>query len=119
VFGFDAGFGLDVFSTLAGLATAVRDGDATAIAGSSATLDARADDVRNGLGSVGSRSALVDGLETALGDRKLALTEQRASLEDADPAAAAIEMTRAAQAYEAALAAIARTSQISLLQFLR
>jgi flagellar hook-associated protein 3 FlgL len=119
VFGFDAGYGLDVFSTLADLATAVRDGDPTAISDASATLDERAGDIRNALGSVGSRSALIDGLETALGDRKLALTEQRASIEDADPAAAAIEMTRAAQAYEAALAAVARTSQISLLQFLR
>jgi flagellar hook-associated protein 3 FlgL len=119
VFGFDAGPGLDVFSALADLATAVRNGDGAGITTAATTLDARADGVRNALGNVGSRAALINGLETALGDRKLALTEQRAGIEDADPAAAAIEMTRAAQAYEAALAAVARTSQISLLQFLR
>jgi flagellar hook-associated protein 3 FlgL len=119
VFGFDAGYGLDVFSALADLASAVRDGDADGIAAGSATLDARADDVRSALGSVGSRAALVDGLETALGDRKFTLTEQRTGIEDADPATAAIDLTRASQAYEAALAAVARTSQISLLNFLR
>jgi flagellar hook-associated protein 3 FlgL len=119
VFGFGAGAGLDVFSALADLATAVRAGDTAAITTSCTTLDARADDVRNALGSVGSRSALVDGIENALGDRKLALAEQRSSIEDADPAASAIELTRAAQAYESALAAVARTSQISLLDFLR
>ena len=37
----------------------------------------------------------------------------------ANPLAPAIELTRAAQAYEAALAAVARTSQISLLDFIR
>jgi flagellar hook-associated protein 3 FlgL len=119
VFGFNAGFGFDVFSALADLATAVREGDNVAIADSSATLDARADDVRNALGGVGSRTAIIEALESTLGDRKMALTEQRSSLEDADPAAAAIELTRAAQAYEAALAAVARTSQISLLDFIR
>jgi flagellar hook-associated protein 3 FlgL len=119
VFGFDAGYGLDVFSALADLSTAVRAGDTDAIGASAATLDARADDIRSALGAVGSRSALVNGLEISLGDRKQALTEQRTSIEDADPAAAAIELTRASQAYEAALAAIARTSSISLLDFLR
>jgi flagellar hook-associated protein 3 FlgL len=119
VFGFTAGGGLDVFTTLSQLATAVRAGDTTAIATQSATLDARADDIRNALGGVGSRTALLDGLENALGDRKLALTEQTSSLEDADPASAAIDLTRAAQSYEAALAAISRTAQISLLDFLR
>jgi flagellar hook-associated protein 3 FlgL len=119
VFGFTAGVGLDVFATLSQLATAVRAGDTAAIATQSATLDARADDIRNALGGVGSRTALLDGLENALGDRKLALTEQTSSLEDADPASAAIDLTRAAQSYEAALAAISRTAQISLLDFLR
>jgi flagellar hook-associated protein 3 FlgL len=119
VFGFDAGYGLDLFSTLADLATAVRDGDTDAIATNAATLDQRADGVRSALGAVGSRSALVDGIENALGDRKFTLTEQRSSIEDADPASAAIDLTRASQAYEAALAAISRTSQISLLNFLR
>jgi flagellar hook-associated protein 3 FlgL len=119
VFGFTAGVGLDVFTTLSQLATAVRAGDTAAIATQSATLDARADDIRNALGGVGSRTALLDGLENALGDRKLALTEQTSSLEDADPASAAIDLTRAAQSYEAALAAISRTAQISLLDFLR
>jgi flagellar hook-associated protein 3 FlgL len=119
VFGFTAGVGLDVFTTLSQLATAVRAGDTAAIATQSATLDARADGIRNALGGVGSRTALLDGLESALGDRKLALTEQTSSLEDADPASAAIDLTRAAQSYEAALAAISRTAQISLLDFLR
>jgi flagellar hook-associated protein 3 FlgL len=119
VFGFTAGVGLDVFTTLSQFATAVRAGDTAAIATQSATLDARADDIRNALGGVGSRTALLDGLENALGDRKLALTEQTSSLEDADPASAAIDLTRAAQSYEAALAAISRTAQISLLDFLR
>jgi flagellar hook-associated protein 3 FlgL len=119
VFGFTAGVGLDVFTTLSQLATAVGAGDTAAIATQSATLDARADDIRNALGGVGSRTALLDGLENALGDRKLALTEQTSSLEDADPASAAIDLTRAAQSYEAALAAISRTAQISLLDFLR
>jgi flagellar hook-associated protein 3 FlgL len=119
VFGFTAGAGLDVFTTLSQLATAVRAGDNAAIAAQSSTLDTRADDIRNALGGVGSRSALLDGLSTSLGDRKFALTTQKASLEDADPASAAIELTRASQSYEAALAAISRTSQISLLDFLR
>jgi flagellar hook-associated protein 3 FlgL len=119
VFGFTAGVGLDVFTTLSQLATAVRAGDTAAIATHGATLDARADDIRNALGGVGSRTALLEGLENALGDRKLALTEQTSSLEDADPASAAIDLTRAAQSYEAALAAISRTAQISLLDFLR
>ena len=58
----------------------------------SGTLDARADDVRNALGGVGSRTALLEGLSTSLGDRKFVLTEQKASLEDVDPASAAIEL---------------------------
>jgi flagellar hook-associated protein 3 FlgL len=119
VFGFAAGAGLDVFTTLAQLATAVRAGDTAAIGTHSSTLDARAADVRNALGGVGSRTALLEGLENALGDRKLSLTEQQSSIEDADAASAAIELSRAAQSYDAALAAVARTAQISLLDFLR
>ncbi len=119
VFGFDAGAGQDVFSALNQLAADVRSGDAAAISTAAGVVKDRATTLRESLGEVGTRAALVESAVSRVEDDKLTFASRLTEIEDIDIAEASVELARASQTYEAVLAMTARTQQLSLLDFLR
>jgi flagellar hook-associated protein 3 FlgL len=116
-FGFDSGD--DVFAVLTRMADNVRAGDAAAIADDTATLRARAVAVRDALGVVGSRAALIESATSRHEDDKISVAARLSEVEDVDVTAAAVQLKQASQAYEAVLTTIAMSQQRSLLDFLR
>jgi flagellar hook-associated protein 3 FlgL len=119
LFGLNAGVGSDVFSVLASLATAVRAGDQAGMTSASGLLEARAADILGGLGSVGARGSMLRAVRDNLSQQKLTLETRRSTIEDADMTQSAVELSRASLAYDAALAAVAKAHQRSLLDYLR
>lgn len=117
VFGFAAGD--DVFTVLSRLATSVRAGDGAAMTDDMATLGERATTVREALGQVGTRGALVESAVSRLEDDKVTFASRISELEDVNVAEAAVDLARASRTYEAVLAMTAKTQQLSLLDFLR
>ena len=117
VFGFTTGD--DVFGVLQRLAANVRSGDSAAIDADAAVLATRADDVRETLGQIGSRAALVESAVSRYEDAKVTFATRLSVIEDTDIAAASVELARASRSYEAVLAMAAQAQKLSLLDFLR
>jgi flagellar hook-associated protein 3 FlgL len=117
VFGFDTGD--DVFTVLGRLATDIRANDTAAIAADAATLAERATGVREALGQVGTRGALVEAAASRHEDDKVTYSTRISDLEDVNIAEAAVDLAKASKAYEAVLAMTARSQSLSLLDFLR
>ena len=84
-----------------------------------ATLGERATTVREALGQVGTRGALVESAVSRLEDDKVTFASRISELEDVNVAEAAVDLARASRTYEAVLAMTAKTQQLSLLDFLR
>ncbi len=117
VFGFDTAD--DVFAVLARLASNVRAGDDTASTADTGVLLTRAGALRGALGDVGSRAALVDSAASRHEDDKVTIASRVSEIEDVDVTEAAVKLAQASQSYEAILAMIAKSQQVSLLNFLR
>jgi len=84
-----------------------------------ADLDQRADVIRAGIGIVGSRANQIEGTRDT-GELQIeTLRGNRSRLEDADLAEAVMELAQAEGAYRSALAAAARLTMPSLVDFLR
>ncbi|MEM8745187.1 MAG: flagellar hook-associated protein FlgL [Actinomycetota bacterium] len=118
VFGDPAGPGGDVFAVLDRLADAVRDGDNAAMAVEQGRLDQAKTQIGNGLAEVGRRVAQLDELDVRTDVRKADLQERLSEIEDVDLAEAIVQSQNQENAYQAALAAVARSSPPSLIQFL-
>ena len=119
VFGFTAGPGNDVFAVLDQLAADTRAGNTAAVTTGIAALDTRSDGVRAALGLVGTRANQIQGTIDANGLQVATLRNNRSHLEDADMAESALNLAQAQTSYQAALAAAARLSMASLIDFLR
>lgn len=117
VFGFDSGD--DVFAVLARMSGNIRAGDDAATANDAAALADRATTLRDSLGEIGSRAALVDSAASRHEDDKITIASRISEVEDADVAQSAVKLMQASQSYEAVLAMVSRTQQRSLLDFLR
>jgi flagellar hook-associated protein 3 FlgL len=117
VFGFDSGD--DVFTVIARLADNVRSGNDAALAGDAAALADRATTVRDALGEVGTRAALVDSAASRHEDDKITIKSRISEVEDADVTESAVKLAQASQGYQAVLAMVSMTQQRSLLDFLR
>jgi flagellar hook-associated protein 3 FlgL len=117
VFGFTAGD--DVFTVINRLASSVRSGDVATMNADSAALATRARDVRESLGQIGSRAALVESAIARHEDAQVTFASRLSIIEDTDIAAASVELARASRSYEAVLAMAARAQKLSLLDFLR
>jgi flagellar hook-associated protein 3 FlgL len=117
VFGFDTGD--DIFGVIARLAANVRSGDDAALASDAAALAERATTVRDSLGEVGTRAALVDSAASRHEDDKITIASRISEVEDADITESAVKLAQASQGYEAVLAMVSMTQQRSLLDFLR
>ena len=116
-FGFTAG--RDVFSVLDDLETALYADDTPAIETGLAEIDDSLQTVLGGLGIIGARANQVETAIARNADDMITLTQQLSSLEDVDIAEAVMDLELQQTAYEAALAAFARSSQSSLVDFLR
>ena len=116
-FGFSAGS--DVFTVLDNLESALTTGSQagidTAISGLQGSLDTTLRSL-TGLGAVGNR---LEGAIARIGDDMAAVRAQLSAVEDVDLAEAVMEMQLQETAYTAALGAFSRSSQTSLLDFLR
>ena len=116
-FGFSSG--TDVFTVLDNLETALTSGSQagidSAISGLQGALDTTLQSL-SGLGAVGNR---LEGAIARIGDDMAAVRAQLSAVEDVDLAEAVMEMQLQETAYTAALGAFSRSSQTSLLDFLR
>jgi flagellar hook-associated protein 3 FlgL len=119
VFGFDAGSGKDLFSTLDKLAADLRSGNVPALSADQEQLLARTDDISRSLGKLGALENRVDA-QLSLGKSTIDdLKKQRSDLADVDLAEATLKLQMSQTGYQAALAAASRSDLPSLADFLR
>ncbi|MDP1792831.1 MAG: flagellar hook-associated protein FlgL [Acidimicrobiales bacterium] len=118
IFGF--GSGTNVFATIATIADHVRNANIGALGTSDlGLLDAAEANIAHGLASTGARTNLIESAKTTGSAQIAVLKDTRSSIEDVDVAEAALNMKLAESGYQAALAAAARLSLPSLVDFLR
>lgn len=120
VFGGPAGSGqAQLFQDLEDLAIAIRANDETAMAAGMTALNARLDAITTVLSDVGTRYNRLNVATEMAKDSELSLSEGLANLENTDLARATVDLQMHEVAYQAALAATARVTQPSLMDFLR
>lgn len=117
-FGFAAG--ADVFSLLDTIAADAQSGNVAALGGAHLdSISSRLTDITNSLAVVGARTNQVESAKTTGSVRQENLRQNRSVLEDIDYAESVLEMQLAENSYQAALAATARMSLPSLVNFLQ
>lgn len=110
--------GSSIFDALDKLSTALRSSDQDGIqAGIQAMQDARTR-ISSAAADEGARMNQITAASNVAGDNKLALQTVQSNVEDIDIAEATINLETQTTAYNAALAAISKTSQQSLLDYL-
>jgi flagellar hook-associated protein 3 FlgL len=109
----------DLFATLDQLAADIRNGDMTGIDARTAELDAGFSRVTQAQSRVGATLSALPTENERLGQLRRASDTRRAGAEEANLADAISELTRAKQAYEAAIAATGTTQRLTLLDYLR
>lgn len=119
IFGDPASPSGDVFAVLDRLATAVDAGDLAAITVEHGRLDQARTTMSGAIAEVGRRVANLEDLAERNTVRRNALTERLSQVEDVDLAETIVESQTRSNAYEAALAAVARSTPPSLVSFLR
>jgi len=108
----------DVFAVLTDLATALRAGDDAGITTARDGIARAFDRATTAQTRVGIALKAIETEQLRLQDLKLTATERLSKLQDADMAQAITDMTRAEAAYQAALAATAKSARLSLLDYL-
>ncbi len=116
-FGFAGG--TDIFTVLDNLEAALYADDSPSVETAIADLDTSLQTVLGGLGIIGARTNQIEAAAARTANDIQTITAQLSSLEDVDIAEAVMELELQQTAYEAALAAFSRSSQTSLLDFLR
>jgi flagellar hook-associated protein 3 FlgL len=119
IFGFTAGAGQDVFSTLSSLSSAIRSGSSTALSSIQGTLQARHENILSSLSQVGTTTNQVDTALTSGSTALQDLASRRSDLEDIDLADAVLQLSAAQASYTAALGAASKANLPSLADFLR
>lgn len=109
----------DIFAALDGLAAALRANDSAGVAAGLANFDAHMDNISMLRGEAGAKVNRLELTATRFEAQRVATGEQLGTLEGADMAQAIITFTERENVYKAALAAGARISQPSLMDFLR
>ncbi len=117
VFGFSAG--RDTFTMIDDLEAAVLGGDVTAVNAALADMDQALQHVLGSLAALGATGNRIELGFDRIQESTGTLQSQLGTLEDVDLAEAIMHLQLGQTQYEAALAAFARTSQASLLDFLR
>lgn len=119
---FDAfGFGgaKDVFTVLDDLETALLTNDQSGIDTGISEVQSSMETVLTTLTGLGAVGARIEGAKVRISDDIAALRAQISNVEDVDLAEAVLEMKLQETAYTAALSAFARSTQSSLVDFLR
>lgn len=116
VFGQD---GANVFDDLDSLSKALRSGDSAGIRAGIAAMQKDMTRISSALADEGARMNQINGAVNVAQDNTLALQKVQSDVEDVDIAEATITMQTQTNAYQAALMAVSKTSQQSLLDFLR
>jgi flagellar hook-associated protein 3 FlgL len=119
IFGTAGGPVGDVFEVLDRLATAVQNGDNTAMAAEHANLDNLTATVSAATVEIGTRAARLDEAKVRAEDNKLLLTQQLSEVEDVDVVEALIKAKAQESSYQAALQVAAKILPPSLLDYLR
>jgi len=109
----------DLFATLDELAADIRNGNLTGIDARLGELDAAFHRVTQVQSRVGVTLSQLPAEQQRIDDLRRAGESRRAQAEDVNLAEAISEMTRAQQAYEAAIAATGNNQRLSLLNYLR
>jgi|WetSurMetagenome_2_1015567.scaffolds.fasta_scaffold146435_2 flagellar hook-associated protein 3 FlgL len=109
----------DIFEALDTLAAAVRSGDQTGIQNGMSRIDRTFQRLNRALGAVGADMAMVESQQNRLDSRQLASNTRLDALENVDLAEAISAMTQADTAYRAAVSAVGKTSQYSLLDYIK
>jgi len=110
--------GDSVFDHLSALSAALRSGDTSAISTAVSTLSADATRVNTTRAEVGARENRLDAAGTNAKNAQLSLTSSVGKLENVDLTEATVNLQAQQVNYQAALAAAARVTQPSLLDFL-
>lgn len=111
--------GNSVFDHLDALSTALRAGNQAGISASIAALAADRDRITTTQTDVGSRQIRVESAIQAASDNELKLSTSLSNVENADLPKVIVDLQMQQVAYQASLAATARVTQPSLLDFLR
>jgi flagellar hook-associated protein 3 FlgL len=119
IFGFGAGQ-TNVFSALKTISADIRAGNLSALTSTDISLvDTTAGYIGSGLTAAGARSNVIETAKTTGQSQIGTLRDARSGLEDVDVAATALDMQLAQTGYQAALAAAAKLSLPTLVDFLR
>lgn len=109
----------DLFASLDALAADIRSGDMAGIDTRLGELDAAFERITHTQSRVGATLSALPVEQDRLGQLRRASDTRRAAAEEANLAEAISEMTRAKQAYDAAIAATGTTQRLTLLDYLR
>lgn len=118
VFGDNSVGGTNIFDHLDALSTALRSGKPDDIQASIGILQADMDRISAATADEGARMNQINQASNVASASQLALQKTQSDVEDVDVAEATIEMQTQTNAYQAALMAVSKTSQQSLLDFL-
>ena len=114
-----AGGGVDILSELTALKTALENNDAAAISSAIATFDEARNQIVEGAAIIGVRLSELELKGEHMANFKNNVLNRISEIEDADIAAAIMEMMHMQTAYEASLSASANFMKTSLMDFLR
>ena len=114
-----AGGGVDILSELTALKTALENNDVAAISSAIATFDEARNQIVEGAAIIGVRLSELELKGEYMANFKNNVLSRISEIEDADIAAAIMEMMHMQTAYEASLSASANFMKTSLMDFLR
>jgi flagellar hook-associated protein 3 FlgL len=109
----------DLFTSLTNLANAVQTGNMPGVDSALAEVNAAHDRVQTAQSGVGTNLAALADDQSQLGDLRRAADARRSKFEDANMTESISGMTQSTQAYNAALAALAKAGQLSLLDYVK
>jgi len=107
-----------LFTTVSDLKDALEGNDVGGISSAMTNLDNDLDHITTKISSIGSRMVRMDMKERIFQDWTVTSTERLSKIEDADMAAAIIDLESRQFVFQAALASSARVMQLSLVDFL-
>jgi len=110
---------VDILETLDDLIASIGANDPADIQAAAADLDSFADQITNARSDVAARMTRLESAETMITQNQNTLSSIISDMQNVDYMEAAVELTAQQTAFEAALSATAKISQMSLLDYLR
>jgi len=108
----------NIFKTLIDLKTALQGNDVTGIRSAMQKLDDHLETIRNLVSDTAGKVIRLDVKENIIQDLNLTYTERMSTLEDADIAAAIVDLEAKGLVYQAALNSSAKVMNLSLLNYI-